>query len=187
MVYFFLFLCIFLQTLCLTAVIGLTIQNFRLQRKLSVVETLDNRVRKLEEEELTDWKDRLKQQFAASFARLEKELAERIRKLEEQTLTREQLDWKDQVKQQFTTAFKQAEGELTTALKEVKEESSKAVLDVRKDFEGKLKKEFDKACEKIHFDEIEYKKSITKKRKEFSRKHGHEAKPQRIWRRIDEE
>lgn len=55
------------------------------------------------------------------------------------------------------------------------------------DFEAKIKQEFNIACENIRFDEIEYKKTITKKRKEYNRKHGKDANPQRIWRYIDEE
>lgn len=55
------------------------------------------------------------------------------------------------------------------------------------DFEARIKAEFDLACDNIKFDEIEYKKTITKKRKEYNRKHGKDANPQRIWRYIDEE
>ena len=54
-------------------------------------------------------------------------------------------------------------------------------------FEERLTNEFNDAVEKIKFDEVEYKKTITKKRKEFSRKNSQNAVPQRIHRYLGED
>ena len=57
----------------------------------------------------------------------------------------------------------------------------------RSEFDKRLSDELNKACEKIKFNEIEYKKTITKKRKEYNRKNSANAKPQRQHRYIDED
>lgn len=61
------------------------------------------------------------------------------------------------------------------------------LFDCKIEFGEKLNDVYNEACEKIAFQEIEYKKTITKKRKEHNRKNGKNAKPQRVWRYIDEE
>lgn len=105
----------------------------------------------------------------------------------EQELTQEQIDYKDQLQAQYAVLFQKIESDLKKDLQEVKDSSKEAVKAAEKKFDDKLKSEYDKACEQIKFNEIEYKKTITKKRKEYSRKNGKNAKPKRIWRYINEE
>lgn len=64
----------------------------------------------------------------------------------------------------------------TLSTGEMNEKFKKALTSAREEAEDLIK-----------FEEIEYKKTITKKRKEYNRKNGHLAKPQRQWRYIDEE
>lgn len=123
------------------------------------------------------------------------EAMERRQQLE---LTQEQIDFKEKLQTQYAVLFRQVEEKLREDLKAIKDEAKdgvKGVKDAAKDavkkansdFEATLKKAFDDACEKIKFNEIEYKRTITKKRREYSRKNGKNAKPQRVWRYIDEE
>lgn len=102
-------------------------------------------------------------------------------------LTQDQIDYRDKVHAQYATLFQKLEEDFKSEVKGVRGEAVNAVQKSRKDFEGLLKQEFDKACEKIAFDEIEYKKTITKKRRQFNRKNSHRAKPAKIWRSISEE
>jgi hypothetical protein len=83
---------------------------------------------------------------------------------------------------QATTAeyFKQLQKQYDELFRQFQQKS-------KKEFDEKLKAEYEKACDQIKFDEIEYKKTITKKRKEFNRKNGKDAKPERLWRYLDEE
>jgi hypothetical protein len=108
------------------------------------------------------------------------ELDAKCKKLEkrkaEDKLTQDQIDYRDKVKEQYQILFEQV-----TNLAKKQAESSK------EDFEKLLKEEFEKACAAIKFNEIEYKKTITKKRAEFNRKNSKNAKPQRRWRYINEE
>lgn len=113
-------------------------------------------------------------------------------------LTLDQIEYRDQIeaqlKAQYAALFKQIEDNMKADLKRARAETSDLVSTsiantglLRAEFDKKLKAEFETACEAIKFNEIEYKKTITKKRKEFNRKNGMNAKPQRVWRYIDEE
>lgn len=53
------------------------------------------------------------------------------------------------------------------------------------EFKKRLQAEYDKAVAAIDFDRVEYKKTITKKRREYSRRHK-ATKPQRDYRMIDD-
>ena len=102
-------------------------------------------------------------------------------------MTQDQAEYRDQLQAQYAALFKQIEDKMKNDLKTARTETSDLVKKSRAEFDKKLKDEFKKACEQIKFSEIEYKRTITKKRKEFSRKNAKNAKPQRIWRYIDEE
>jgi hypothetical protein len=106
---------------------------------------------------------------------------------QEKELTQEQVDYRDKVKAQYASLFKQIQDKMKEDLKSAKEETTTLVKKSREEFNKQLTEEFEKACEQIKFSEIEYKKTITKKRKEYNRKNGKNAKPQKIWRYIDEE
>ena len=123
---------------------------------------------------------------------------DKVEEIQKEELSQEQIDYRDKLQLQYAVLFQQVQDRMAAELKTVKAEANDLVKKSRSEatdlvkksrveFEAKLKEEFDKACEKIKFDEIEYKKTITKKRKEYSRKNGKNAKPQRIWRYIDEE
>jgi len=138
-----------------------------LQQKLSVVELT-----------VVDQQDALR------------EFGERLNKVEAaqvEELSQDQIDYRDQLQAQYAVIFKQIEDNMKSNLKSARAETSDLVKKSRVEFDKKLKDEFDKACEQIKFNEVEYKRTITKKRKEFSRKNAKNAKPQRVWRYIDEE
>ena len=156
-----------------------------LQKKLSAVEwtvaLVDARL------------DRLEKAQALVDARLD-----RLEKAQEENLTQDQIDFRDKLQAQYESVFQQIQDRMAQELKAVRSEANELVKKSRAEtndsvksnqveFAKKLKEEFDKACEQIKFDEIEYKKVITKKRQEYNRKNSHKAKPQRIWRYIDEE
>ena len=149
-----------------------------LQRKLSVVESV------MEDQQ-------------TSMLTVLKRLA-KVEKAQKEELTQDQIDYRDQIKAQYAVLFAQVEkdvkkhvelsrAETSELVKKSRAETSDLVKKSREEFDKKLTDEFSKACEQIKFNEIEYKKTITKKRKDFSRKHGKDAKPQRVWRYIDEE
>jgi hypothetical protein len=118
---------------------------------------------------------------------LEKKLKECEDRLLNVELTQDQIDFKDKLEAKYDELFNQLKFNVDLAIFESKS-SFKDLLDKgQQKFDQDLKAKFNEACEKIKFDEIEYKKTITKKRKEFSRKNGKDAKPQRSWRYIDEE
>lgn len=106
---------------------------------------------------------------------------------QQEKLTQDQVEFRDRIKAQYALLFEEVQRNMQSALTNSKSEALVSVEKTRAEFDQKLKTEFDKACEGIKFDEIEYKKTITKKRKEYSRKNAHKAKPKRIWRSIDEE
>ena len=111
----------------------------------------------------------------------------KVEAVQEEELTQDQAEYRDQLQAQYAALFKQIEDNMKNDLKTARTETSDLVKKSRAEFDKKLKDEFEKACEQIKFSEIEYKRTITKKRKEFSRKNAKNAKPQRIWRYIDEE
>lgn len=110
-----------------------------------------------------------------------------LERREKENLTQDQIDYSDKLQAQYAVLFQQIQDNMKVVLKTARAETSDLVKKSRVDFETKLKAEFEKACDEIKFNEIEYKKTITKKRKEYSRKNTKNAKPQRIWRYIDEE
>ena len=111
----------------------------------------------------------------------------RIEREQKEKLTQDQIDYRDKLQAQYAVLFKQIQDNMENDLKNARAETGDLVKKSRADFEAKLKSEFEKACEQIKFNEIEYKRTITKKRKEYSRKNAKNAKPQRVWRYIDEE
>jgi hypothetical protein len=65
---------------------------------------------------------------------------------------------------QYTAAFKQVEENLLKELLALDKKINSSVGANRATFEKMLKEEFQKACDLIHFDEIEYKKTVTLRR-----------------------
>lgn len=111
----------------------------------------------------------------------------KLSEFENKEFTKDQLDYKDQLKSQYDALFRQVEDNIKSHVQKLEDSTSALILDAHAEFAIKLKEEFDKACKAIKFDEITYKRTITKKRQEFNRKHGKDAKPERLWRYIDEE
>lgn len=110
-----------------------------------------------------------------------------VERQQKEELSQDQLDFRDKLQAQYSLLFQKIQDDFKAEVKAVKAEAVGTVSKAKVDFDKLLKTEFEKACEKIHFDEIEYKKTITKKRKEYSRKNSHKAKPQKIWRSITDE
>lgn len=111
----------------------------------------------------------------------------KVEAVQNEELTQDQAEYRDRLQKQYATLFKQIEINVASDLNEARSETTNLVKKSRAEFDKKLKDEFEKAIEQIKFDEIEYKRTITKKRKEFNRKNSKNAKPERIWRYIDEE
>jgi hypothetical protein len=107
-----------------------------------------------------------------------KECEDRLLNVE---LTQDQIDFKDKLEAKYDELFNQLKFNVDLAIFESKS-SFKDLLDKgQQKFDQDLKAKFNEACEQIKFDEIEYKKTITKKAERiFNRKNGHiDAKPQR--------
>jgi len=107
--------------------------------------------------------------------KLESRLFE-VEKQQKQELSPDQMDFKDKIHTQYAVLFQKVQDDFLQKMK-----------DSEANFAQLLKDSYETACNKIKFDEIEYKKTITKKRKEYNRKNSHKAKPQRIWRSIMDE
>ena len=118
-----------------------------------------------------------------------KALSERIVLLESviEQEDQEKKDFKKSLKVKYEGLFQEAVDSVNKELSSVKKKANVLVDSNHAEFQKKLELEFEKACAKISFSEIEYKKTITKKRQQFSRKNAKNAKPQRIWRYIDED
>ena len=112
---------------------------------------------------------------------------DRMENQQREDLTQDQIDYRDKLQAQYAALFQQIQDNMDADLKIARAETTDLVKKSREEFDTKLTAEFEKACEQIKFNEIEYKKTITKKRKEYSRKNSKNAKPQRVWRYIDEE
>lgn len=102
-----------------------------------------------------------------------------IEKLKEKTkpkeLSQEQEDFK-----------KDCENKLTKIVEKVVDNYNSKITQLKKDFEDKLSKSFKEACDKIDFTTVNYKKTITKKRREFARKNK-ALHPEEEYRSIDDE
>lgn len=109
-----------------------------------------------------------------------KDCLARIKDLEDESLQKTQENFIDDLTKKYQNLF---EG-LANA---TKAEAMQKVQELKEEFDTAVKKSYENACDKIKFDEIEYKKTITKKRKEFNRKNSHNAIPQKVWRSIDDE
>ena len=110
-----------------------------------------------------------------------------VEKLQQEKLSQDQIDYRDKLQAQYSLLFEQIQDTFKVEVKATKADAISTVKKCKADFEQLLKTEFEKACEQIKFDEIEYKNTITKKRQEYNRKNSKNAKPQRIWRYINEE
>jgi hypothetical protein len=109
-----------------------------------------------------------KNDFLERIIDLETSISKKFKSLElekEKELAQGQKEFKKKIEKQYELLFQQAQ----------------------KEFDEKLKQSYKIACDQIKFDEIEYKKTITKKRKDYTRKNGKNAKPQKIWRSIYDE
>ena len=101
-------------------------------------------------------------------------------------LTDEQKEFKEKLELKWQTAMDALTEELSASLKQDAGALKKQVDKYKNDFDGKVKAAYDKACDAINFHTVEYKKTITKKRKEFSRKNK-ALKKQQEHRSIDDE
>lgn len=101
-------------------------------------------------------------------------------------LSQEQKEFKETLELKWKTAMEELEEELQKRLKKDTSGLKGMVESFKKDFDKKVKEEYDKAVASIAFHTVEYKKTITKKRREYSRKNK-ATKPQKNHRTIDDE
>lgn len=139
-------------------------RNLILQKKISVIES------QLKE---------LAETCGNAFIEIDKQLKKK--------LSDEQLDWQNKLTKEYEEIFDEIKKDIKKENKAAREELIFKINKEKEVFDKTVKEAFDKACDQIKFDEITYKKTITKKRKEFNRKNGKDAKPKRIWRYIDED
>jgi len=144
------------------------IHSFYINRKIKKYKKLDH----LKNQEIID----SFQQLSNKQLDLHKKLEKRIEKLEKIKLSKDQIQFKTELDKKYEDYY------VAT-----KQEFEKKLVEQNNNFEKKLADEYEKACKSIKFDEIEYKKTITKKRKDYNAKNGKYAKPERKWRYIDEE
>jgi ABC-type phosphate transport system auxiliary subunit len=107
---------------------------------------------------------------------LNEKLEKRIQKIEKIKLTKDQVKFKEELDKQYEDYYVATKEQLAEKLSKQND-----------NFEKRLADEYEKACKSIKFNEIEYKKTITKKEKDYNAKNGKFAKPERKWRYIDEE
>lgn len=100
--------------------------------------------------------------------------------------TKEQQEFKDTLELKWKTAMEELQEELQKRLKKDAPALKNALEKWKADFDKKLQDEYKKAVESIAFHTVEYKKTITKKRKQYSRKNK-ATKPQKQHRSIDDE
>jgi len=112
---------------------------------------------------------------------------EQVEKNQREELSQEQIDYRDKLQTQYSVLYQQIRDGVKDELKSLRSDATDLAKKKFADFDALVKAEFEKACAEIKFNEIEYKRTITKKRREYSRKNGKNAKPQRVWRYIDEE
>ena len=115
-----------------------------------------------------------------------KKVAEIDRRTTPGAMTQEQLDFKTDLEKRWKTAMEKARTDLTEQLVLDKDKLKADVEKYKAGFEAAVKKAYDEACAKIDFERVEYKKTITKKRREFSRSHK-AVTPQRSFRSIDDQ
>ncbi len=101
-------------------------------------------------------------------------------------LSEEQQEFKDTLELKWKTAMEELQEELQKRLKKDAPALKNALEKWKADFDKKLQDEYKKAVESIAFHTVEYKKTITKKRKQYSRKNK-ATKPQKQHRSIDDE
>ncbi len=136
------------------------------------------------------WKtamDLVREGLADSLKRMESEMVEALKR-DGEALKAELKNFKSDIKRRVSedkNLLTESEGHLAEALKNETVTMKTALEKFRSDFDKKVKAEYDKAVESISFHTVEYKKTITKKRKEVSRK-TKATKPQRGYRSIDE-
>lgn len=102
-------------------------------------------------------------------------------------LTKDQEAWLKKNKQDIQKKINTLSEELKAENQKLNSDQEQWITNHRAEFETRLASEFEKACEQINFKGIEYKDTITLKRKQYSRKNASKAKPQREIRYIDED
>lgn len=122
----------------------------------------------------------------AKIAKQEEAIADLLVRTTPKSLTQEQKEFKETLELKWKTAMEELTKTLTAAAKKDGAELKKLVEAARGDFDKKVEKAFEDAVAKIDFDKVEYKKTITKKRKEFSRSHK-ATNAQKTYRSIDDE
>lgn len=142
-------------------------KNKVLQNRLSVVESslvnLNSNIQSLEQKHNSeDWQAKLTAEYKEIFEKIKKDVAKELKQNKDDL--NQKLDY-EKIK------------------KELKEKLDKE----KEGFDKIAKSAYEKACEEIKFHEINYKKTVTLKRKEYTRKNKKNAKAKRTWRYIDEE
>jgi hypothetical protein len=88
------------------------------------------------------------------------------------------------VYKELNQLFDTSKNKIAAKATNFEQELSKIMDDSRKKLEKKIQTDFEDACSKINFKGIEYKQTITKRRREYSKKNSKSAKPKRIWRKL---
>lgn len=100
--------------------------------------------------------------------------------------TQEQKEFRESVELKWKTVVEDLMKDLKNQIKHDSSALSKQIEKYKDDFDEKVRKAYEKACDSIAFHTVEYKKTITKKRKEHSRKNK-ATKSQQEHRTIDDE
>ena len=96
----------------------------------------------------------------------------------------DEIAWKKRVQDEYLKSLEEIKSNFSTKLDKLEKELNTNVNLFSVKFEILLEDEFKKACAAIKFNEIKYKQSITKKRREYNRKNGKFAEPETLWRSI---
>lgn len=95
--------------------------------------------------------------------------------------------FKKETENKYLNLFNKEAQLLKERLKEEEENNKKLIESKNEEFKNQLQEKFEEAVQQIKFTEIEYKRTITKKRRQYNKENSHKAKPQKIWRYINEE
>lgn len=115
-----------------------------------------------------------------------KNLIASIEKEKEKQIPSDEESFKKEIESKYLTLFVKEKDNLISVLKDKAKENEKLIKEKDKEFKDYLKEKYEEAVEQIKFTEIEYKRTITKKRRQYNRMNSHKAKPQKTCRDINE-
>lgn len=113
-------------------------------------------------------------------------VAELQKKLNVMALNQEPNKLRREIEAQWQQTFKETQKDFEAKLQKIAADSLLRIDKCKASFDAEVQKKYKEACDSISFHTVEYKKTITKKRKQVSRKTP-ATKAQKIWRDIDED